>query len=266
MKTKIITGLLLLVFISSCKKDDNNVLFSKLLGTWVNTSVDQTEVMTDNSFVIMFLPNKMEIYAKGFILNDSNKTWIENGNYSFSLEDSNIVINGNDLSGNVFQMVFDVRTLDDQNIVYNVSEFKINGVSYPDPKTYTNRKVTVDYVDEFLGTWYGKSTTAGTTDTTHHYWNYFADGSFDYYYRDNDGNWINKPDNEGKFFLYGDFLATNYTNDLLSGGTGKAYECWNVNIEGLNMTWTGLRANGQTTSFGLTKVDGPPTSKSLRKP
>jgi hypothetical protein len=53
-------------------------------------------------------------------------------------------------------------------------------------------------------------------------------------------------------------MASNYTNDLLSGGTGKAYECWNFVIEGDTMSWTGLRANDATTSYRMEKVAAPP--------
>jgi hypothetical protein len=256
----------MLAYLSSCKKDEPSDLYFGLIGMWVNTQVDQQNVLTDNAFVMIFLTNKVEIYARGFNFNDSNKTWIENDKYYFSVQDSSIVIDGSDQASNDFYIVFNVNSIDDQSIIYTVSEFKINGVNYPDPKTYTCRRITADIEDQFIGTWYGKSTTPGTSDTTHHYWDYFADGSFNYYYRDTLGNWINKPDNAGRYFLYGDFLATNYTNDLLSDTVGKAYECWNISIEGTTMYYSGLRQNGQTASFELTRVEGPPTSKSLRMP
>jgi hypothetical protein len=134
----------------------------------------------------------------------------------------------------------------------------IDDVEYPDPKIYTNKKVTTDLTSKFVGTWYGKSTTPGNADSSYHYWEYLANGHFNYYYQDDKGNWVNKPDNEGVYFLYGGLLASNYTNDLISGETGKAFECWNFRIEGSTMFWTGLRENGLVSSFRMEKAAGPP--------
>ena len=53
-------------------------------------------------------------------------------------------------------------------------------------------------------------------------------------------------------------MASNYTNDLITGGTGKAFECWNISIQGSTMTWNGLRENGLIASFRMEKVAGPP--------
>jgi len=107
---------------------------------------------------------------------------------------------------------------------------------------------------------YRKFITPGTSDVGYHYWEYFTNGHYNYYYQDDLGNWLNKPDNEGIYFLYGDLMASNYTNDLISGEKGKAYECWNFIIEGDTMFWTSLRENGLITSFRMEKVTGPPVT------
>ena len=95
-------------------------------------------------------------------------------------------------------------------------------------------------------------------DTKYHYWEYFPDGSFNYYYQDGEDRWIRKSDNEGGYFLYGNLLVTNYTNDILSGGTGKAFECWNFKVSGEKMTWTGLRDGNTTTTYQMVKVGSAP--------
>jgi hypothetical protein len=109
-----------------------------------------------------------------------------------------------------------------------------------------------------VGCWYGKCTTPGTNDTNYHYWEYFSDQTYYYYYQDDQGHWIKKSDNEGRYFLYGNLFVSNYSNDLVIGGKGKTFECWNFNIDGNNMIWSALRKNNQTESYQMTKVTNPP--------
>jgi hypothetical protein len=258
-KISLLSVLLILVF-WSCNKENETNYASLIIGKWVNTSVDNVPVLTDKAFTFEYKADLTQTYANGYVLDENNKTWIENENYTYSVSGNKITVEGSDELGATFHMVFDILTADAETLRYSVSKFAVNGVEYPDSKIYTNKKVTEDLSSQFIGTWYGKSTTTGTTDDNYHYWEYLADGSFKYYYQDNEGNWINKPDNEGKYFLYGNLMASNYTNDLLSGETGKAYECWNISIDGNTMNWTGLRASGLTTSFQMEKVAGPPVT------
>ena len=258
MKKFLLYGMIMSFLLCSCKKDKSIDYASLILGNWVNTQVDNKAVLTDASFTFKYSPDNVQTYATGFILDENNKTWMENNSYIYSVDGNRIIIDGDNTLGSNFHMEFIILSADQQTLTYSVSKFMVDGVEYPDPKTYTNKKVTSDLSSQFVGTWYGKATTPGSPDTSYHYWQYFADGHFGYYYRDNTGTWINKPDNNGFYFLYGNLLASNYTNDLLTGGTGKAFECWNITIQGDTMSWTGLRENGLVTSFQMKKVAGPP--------
>ena len=257
---RLLTGVILIsILFLGCTKDDEPDYATLILGTWVNKQIDNKAILTDASFVIGFRADRVETYATGFKVDDNNKTWIENDKYTYAVDCDKIIINGlNDL-GNRFHFEFKILYVDQQILTYSVSKFMIDNVEFPDQKTYTSKKVATNLAKQFVGTWYGKSTTQGTADTSYHYWDYFADGHFDYYYRDGGGNWINKPDNEGAYFLYGDFLASNFTNDLIGGEKGKAFECWNIRIDGNTMFWTGIRENGQINTFRMEKVTGPPS-------
>lgn len=260
VKKLLFTGMIISVLFTGCKKDKKTDYASLILGVWLNTLIDNNPVLTDNSYVIEFRSNQVESYAKGFVLDSNNKTWIENAKYNYTVDGDMIIIDGIDDPGNSFHMEFKILSIDQQILSYSVRKFIINNIEYPDQKIYNCKKMTADLTKQFIGTWYGKSTTPGSTDTSNHYWDYFANGHYDYYYRDGGGNWINKPDNEGFYFLYGDFLASNYTNDLIIGGKGKSFECWNISIAGDTMFWTGFRDNGLATSFRMEKAPGPPGS------
>lgn len=257
MKKLLFTGALFSVMLLGCKKEQKTDYSALILGTWTNTHIDGVPVLTDNSFAFEFRADNTQPYAMGYVLDDNNRTWIQNDPYPYSVNGNRITIDGTNKLGHVFHMEFLIQSVDGSSLVYSVDRFLIDNIEYPDPKIYTNRKETSDLSGRFTGTWYGRSTTAGS-DSSYHYWNYFEDGRFNYYYRDSLGQWVNKPDNEGRYFLYGSLLATNYTNDLLSGGTGKAYECWNISIRGDTMKWSGLRPDGLVTTFRMVRVPGPP--------
>lgn len=264
MKTLKNLGLfsLMILMLSACKKDETNQTDELLLGMWINTLVNDQPVLTDDTFVLELKPDKTEMYAVGFQLDENNFRWEENSNYTYSLNDDRIIINGTDVLGKAYYMEFKIISLDASTLKYSVPVFTIDGESFPDNKTYTCSKINNDLSSQFTGVWYGKSTTPGTADTAFHYWEYFADGNYNYYYQDESGNWIKKADNEGRYFLYGDFFASNYSNDLISGGTGQAYECWNIATDGNTMSWSGLRANNLVNSYEMEKVAAPPVTKS----
>lgn len=263
MKKILLTGFIISFLFWGCKKEDEIDYASLILGSWVSTDVDNESVLTDASFAIEFRSDKTETYASGFVLDENNKTWIENENYTYTVNGNKIIIDGSDEIGSNFHMEFDILSVDQYTLKYSVSKFLVDDVEYPDTKIYINKKVKEDLTSQFVGTWHGKTTTPGSTDNNYYYWDYFADGHFDFYFQDDEGNWVNKPDNEGKYFLYGDLMATNFTNNLLSGETGKAFECWNISIIGNTMFWSGLRENGLISSFQMEKVDSPPSGSPL---
>ena len=257
MKKLIFATLFMALVFSGCKNEipDYDAL---LIGKWINTQVDGAAVLTDKSYVCEYRDDLIEFYAIGIQLDENNKTWTENSNYTYRVEGNLIIIDGTDLSDKDFHMEFEILSISSGSFTHSVNKFTIDNVEYPDDKIYTLQKVTADYKSQFIGVWHGRCTTPGSSDTDYHYWEYFADGSFNYYYQDEQENWIRKTDNEGAYFLYGNLMATNYTNDLILGGVGKAYECWKIRISGNNMIWTGLRENNITVTYEMAKVASAP--------
>ncbi len=254
-KIFIVITAITLIF-SGC--NDDEISYNDLvLGLWVNTHVNNQPVLTDATFVTDYRADQSQLYAVGLVIDEDNESWIENNAYTYVIDGKTITIEGPDAFGNVFYMEFVILSLDKDTMRYAVEAFNINGEEFPDPNTYTLAKVKTDLSDAFIGTWYGRCTSPGGPET-YHYWDYFADGTFDYYFQDEDENWINKPDNDGEYFLYGNLLASNYSNDLQTGGTGRAFECWDITIDGNHMAWYGLREKGLVVTFEMNKVEGPP--------
>jgi len=248
------------VLFVACSKTEQPDYESLLKGVWINTVVDQQQVETDNVFVMEFAGDK-EYYSAGMKISDSSKKWFDRQVYDFETEGKLIKIAGKDNSGNDMAMEFEIRTIDSLNLSYKVNSFKVNGTEYPDDKIYVCKKANQNLNESFVGTWYGISEYEGSTDLDYHYWDYFANGSYDYYYRQSPtADWIRKSDNEGKYYLHDNLLATNWTNDLISGSTGLAYECWYIEMTGNTMRWTAYRANGLVARYRMEKVSGPPTA------
>ena len=238
-------GILCLIILSflfsACSKDSNPAESQKTYsemaqGKWVNTMINDKPVQTDSSFIMELRSDNIEMYATGTKLDENNISWIEGTGYIYSVTGDVITIKGTNITGSSVNMNLKILSLDESTLRYSVSSFSIGGVSYPDSKIYTCKKTSEDCSTKFTGIWYGKSTSGNTGDVNCHYWEYFNDGTYNYYYQDGSGNWIKKSDNEGRYFLYGGFFVSNYSNDLVSGGTGKAYECWNFTIKSDTMT------------------------------
>lgn len=241
-----------------CSKNEDPSTRELLQGIWVNTSISNSLVPTDEKFVMEFVGNT-EYYSTGVIFDPDNKKWFNRRAYDFSLVDDRILISGTNEQGNAIELEFGIISIDQDAMVCRVNRFTSDGVEVPDPGIYAFKKASRKFNDAIVGTWYGKSTYAGSTDTDFHYWNYLSDGTYVYYYRENPSSpWIKKIDNEGRYYVYDDLLATNWSNDLQSGVKGLAYECWEIDISGKTMKWTGYRPNGQITSYEMEKVAGPP--------
>lgn len=246
----------LLFLIVSCEKENPNV--ELIRGLWVNSIVDGNLVLTDYASVIEFKENNIEMFARGSYIDENNEKWEECDDYTYSVKGDVITVNGTDTQGRNVHMECKIISLNNEILTYSVIKFVRDGIEKPDARIYTFNKVTQNLNSQFVGLWFGHCTNQDAADSSYHYWEYFADGTYDYYYQDEDLNWIKKIDNEGRYFLYGNLMASNYTNDLLSGGTGTAYECWNFNIVGNQMTWTGLRENNTSISYQMDKVTSLP--------
>lgn len=240
---------------AGCTKDDEPNKAELLKGTWVNTLINGQALLTNDMFVMELKSDLTEMYAIGFQLDENNRSWEENSNYTYSIVGDTLIINGTDILDNTFHIVFYIQSLTHETLTMTVPEFKMNDTLLPNNNTYTFKRVTNDYSSAFTGIWYGHCTTQGNADSLYHYWEYAVDGSFSYYYQDENRNWKKKTDNGGRYFLYGDLMASNYSNDLLSGGTGQVFECWNFTIDGNKMVWTGLRENNVTITYEMEKVN-----------
>jgi len=260
MKNVFYSALMIVALLVGCNKDD--VDYSTLIeGKWLCTQLNSKPILTNQASYCEYRSDGKEVYATGVQLDGDNKTWVENNQFTYTISGKILSICGTDTDGKHNDIEIEIQSVDEEQTTQKTRKYLIDEVDYPDANTYSYNRITDDFSAEFAGIWYGKCTTPGTSDAGYHYWEYFTDGTFNYYYQDSEGNWIKKTDNEGRYFLYGNLFVSNYTNDLITGGKSKTFECWNFEINDKAMTWTALRENNKTESYQMEKVSAAPQTK-----
>ncbi len=258
--SSLIPALAIFFMLAGCSDDDTDDLIQleeKIRGMWVNTHVDDEPVLTNEAFMTDYHADFSQLYAIGLNIDQDNRAWFENTNYTYSVEEEMIIVEGPDVFGDEFYMEFDIHEIDDEHMRYTVPTFTINGESHPDPHTYTLEKVTDDHLEDLQGTWHALSTSADG-DHTEYYWNYAENGTYDIYYQDDEGNWLLHANEYNQYFLYGELLVMNFHGGPLSGNHSQDFIAWNIDIHGDSMTWTALRENDEIHSFELQRVEEPP--------
>lgn len=241
----------------SCKKDNHPNYEELLQGTWVNTMVNEQPVLTDETFTMEFKAENTQLYSSGFQLDENNKSWLENSNFTYSISGSLIIIDGTDMLGNSYHIVYNILSINEYTLTYSVQTFTMNDEEIANTNIYSCKKVTEDFSTEFVGIWYGRCTTVGNADSLFHYWECTDNGDYYYYYQDENGNWVKKIETGSNYFLYGQLMAGNYSFDIVGGGTGLTFECWDFTLDGNKMVWTGLRENNITITYEMEKVSSP---------
>lgn len=258
------SGLLPALFTSfmlvGCSDDDNDEILDleeQIRGMWVNTQVDDEPVVTNEAFMTDYRIDFSQRYAIGLDIDDANSSWFENTEYTYSVENGMVIVEGPDVFGDEFYMEFEIHEIDDQHMRYSVPIFMINGEPHPDPHTYTLERVTDDHLDDLPGTWQAQASGANGGEAEY-YFDYFMDGSYSLYFRDDEDNWLMHADEDNQYYLYGGLLVMNFNGGPLAANNEQGFEAWRIELNGDNMTWSALREDGETHSVELERVAEPP--------
>jgi hypothetical protein len=257
MRNFLYTGLFVFLLFYGCHKEGTDYA-CLLTGTWINTRISGEDIPADSSFVCQYGTDGMQMYAQGYQLDENNKSWIESKNFTYVVEGKNIILDGIDGLDDDFHIEMEIKTLDEESFTYSVTRFLMNDTELPDPAVYTCQRATKDYTSALIGIWYGNGSTPGTAGLQPFYSEYKTDGSFAFYYQDDEGNWQVDADEESRYFLYGDFLVTNYTAAQVAEGNYKFYDCWNILIEEDTMIFTALREDNRIEIYEMERVESAP--------
>lgn len=232
------------ISLSSCSEADDELtandiaLKQHIVGKWKTYSVDGQPSVTDSKGVITYntngtmtsttFRNKRSQYA-------TNSSYYLNGSSYIEVNSSYYV-----------QAV--INSIDDEELIY--SDFSNNeGFKC---QSLVSHKITKDYSKAIVGLWEGVMMTGEETyGTSEHRWEYKEDGSYTYYTKDANGNWITDSSNsDNEYYVDGDFFGSRWIKN------GKEYrEWWDMEkCDSNEMIWSALRKKADGTTFNTRMV------------
>ena len=104
-----------------------------------------------------------------------------------------------------------------------------------------------EYTQDIIGLWECTELTGGVTfNDDNARLEFMADGTYNYYRKDEEGVWQLIPREMNEYFVDGDFLATRW-NAL---GERVKYESWVIaSLEEGNMDWYAIRLDAEGNTF-----------------
>jgi hypothetical protein len=213
---------IMLLTMTACN-NDNTDYSNLIIGKWLCEHIDGEEVVTNDMFFAELTDKNVQVYGDIFTIENNHSEWMESANYTYSVANNVVTVIGTNPLGLSTTLVFEIQSIDDENMTYTVNTLNIDNPAIEDNHIYTCTKINADYSSNIAGIW------SGYTYQEKHYWQYYEDGTYDFYYYDSIAEeYIPKENNNGRYFLHGDFIATIYTNDYNSGNEGTFCECWNL--------------------------------------
>ena len=241
----IITMICSTLCLSSCYDEEeltsqDIALRRNILGKWKTYSIDGKLGVTNQKEVITY-------HIDGTFHSSTFRQNAASCNCKYYL-------NGNSYIGvnNNYTVKAIISSINNDEIVYsnfaNNQGFKC--------KSMVSHKINADYSKNIVGLWEGVEMTGESTyGSSNHRWEYRTDGSYTYYSKDADDNWIADASNSGnEYYVDGDFLGTRWIRN------GKEnHEWWDIEkCDDSEMIWSALRkgSNGKvfSTKMVLRKV------------
>ncbi|MEG1555502.1 MAG: hypothetical protein RR356_02105 [Bacteroidales bacterium] len=260
MMKKYFIILMTTVILCSCHGKDKYAESKRLLlGTWKLVNIDGLPVETDESFVCTFDSLGNEIYACGQYNEKGESEWMEGKNYTYKMKKNTIKVKGSDPLGKNWSFDMVVVGIDEKQLLYSVKNMKKNDVQFGNYHDYTLKRVTTDCSKDIKGIWVGQEMLHSPSHHADIYcWEFLEGGKYNFYYKDSTGTFVYKEENDGRYFLYDNFLVCNFKNDLKTNSTGKIFECWNITVKPETMVWSNYKGQEGVIRYSLNRVDKVP--------
>lgn len=230
-----------IILMVSCEVTDPYTK-TKINGVWLLESINGTNVNTSERIIYEFNNDKTALFAMRYEESETYKSqWIEIKNYNWDLVSTNLQINGIDAKGETNAISAVLQTVND-----TLLSFKASGRNLGDNNESTDNNLVFKRVLKqnylYVGTW--EMIQKDDVSKTDVRIIFNEDGTY-IYLEYVDGNWVEKQDNNGQWFAYGSFIATNYT---LNGE--KICDIWDFDTasSGQVNTWVWTMNNGEIKS------------------
>ena len=239
-----------------------------IIGKWMTAKINGEPFLTNDKSVYTFL-NTTSAYMSASVNTDP-----ELGDLWHNLTEagvditSNVVTLTNKLDEHkTLSITMVINSINAQEMQADVfAALEVDGTAVnPVCDHILYEKVKEHYRKPIRGMWEGRRISGGTTE--YHRWEYLEDGTFNFYRKVGDDQWIKVQDEFANYFVDGRLLCTRWKN--VGEGTQEYREWWEIrSIENDAMIWTALRQNElgdrYVESFVMTKVQVPTADEIMR--
>lgn len=239
---------------TSCSDDKDSVsdiLPEKIIGKWILAETNDNPTPTNHKYVITFASP-----TKGY-LSASLNAYAEISSFWGDRQDVDVAISG-DMVKNTMVINEHLTVVDDMKVTsitdsdtwggLKVSWIVDGTVIKTAEESIRTVKVTADYSAAIVGLWECQGITGGETNNdANARLEFLADGSYNFYRKDDGGQWQAVTTREFQnYFVDGTLLATRWKNQ----GEEIAYEWWEIStVSGGQMQWNALRQNVDGSTF-----------------
>ena len=237
---------LVAMLFSSCDREDiDNTNFDnldkKIAGKWMIAQFDGRTIPTNEKMVYTFLSGTKGYFTTSRVdFTDSQKKWNNRVPCDVTISGNKITMNG-ELNASISMeaeltmkaIIEDEMLTDSKYKVYSHGEL----ISGDNAGTIFWTRVLSDYHDDILGTWEGVNKDL-YGDGELHRWQYNYDGTYNYYRKNANGEWVADVNTMSEYIVDGTLLCTRWVNN---DGIEKR-EWWEIaSIKNDIMTWYALR-------------------------
>lgn len=202
-----------ILILSACNKPEV-IDYEKLIkATWACDYIDNVPVFTNDIFVLSFSETGSLLHAAEHPNSDSTQQWIEENDYSYTLKDNVVFINGTNSEQKSVEIEIVINSMTEKTFSFYFQKKIINGVSESDKSLYTLSNMDKISVSSIQDVWSGGEVSP-ITQIYDIYYDFKSDGSYDYYYFDTDlAKYVLKENNNGHYFFYKGYLALNWAEN-----------------------------------------------------
>ena len=239
-------------------------LAEKLVGKWMLADINGKPAPTNNKFVVTFTSagrGYMSASLSGYTDTELKPLWSDRQEFNYAIADNVVTMTSK---------IDDHLTVVDELTVASISDAVTNGilkikwmkdgtVVKSAEETVRTLKVTDDYSQTALGLWEGRVTSEQSEydDGEEHRWELKADGTYTYYSRTGDGQWVDNVNSSAAYFIAGPLLCMRWKN---FGDETEYREWWEIeSIQDGVMKWKALRqredGSTYTATFQMAKVE-----------
>ena len=235
---------------TSCKKQDNLNVAEKIIGKWVTADVDGQTAPTNEKKAITFVST-----TKGYLsaaLNsrpDVPTLWANQMEVAVAIDGNKVTVTNHIDDHTTAVEEYTVTAISDNEFSANLKMSAIVDGTVVMTEEHTMRyvKVTADFSAAILGLWECQGITGGETNNDDNArLEFLADGTYNFYRRNDAGFWSLVPRERNEYFVDGNLLCTRWQ----AAGEEMSFEWWEiVSAADGNMQWTALRQQADGTTF-----------------